>query len=101
MAPQPWRSCGLERVWSRSGRSLPWLVAILLPFELALLFAFRDTPELIFEVLLFVLFTPPFMAAFVAATAAKSGAAASDAYGLTPFTATRPLTNGSLIAAKM
>jgi len=77
------------------------LVAILLPFELALLFAFSHTPELIFEVLLFVLFTPPFMAAFVAATAGKSGATISDAYGVTPFIAARPLTNGSLIAAKM
>src|SRR5438034_8489567 len=87
--------------WRQYGRSLPWLVAILLPFELALLFAFSHTPELIFEVLLFVLFTPPFMAAFVAATASKSGTTISDSYGMTPFIATRPLTNGSLIAAKM
>jgi hypothetical protein len=87
--------------WRQYGRSLPWLVAILLPFELALLFPFSHTPELIFEVLLIVVFTPPFMAAFVAATAAKSRAATSDAYGMTPFIATRPLTNGSLIAAKM
>lgn len=87
--------------WRQYGRSLPWLIAILLPFELALLFAFSNTPELIFEVLLFVAFTPPFMAAFVAATAARPGATASDAHGVTPFIATRPLTNGSLIAAKM
>jgi hypothetical protein len=87
--------------WRQYGRSLPWLVAILLPFELALLFAFSDTPELIFEVLLLVLFTPPFMAVFVAATAAKSGVTISDGYGVTPFIATRPLTNGALIAAKM
>jgi hypothetical protein len=87
--------------WRLYGRSLPWLVAILLPFELALLFPFSRTPELIFEVLLFVIFTPPFMAAFVAATAAKSGATISDSYGVTPFIATRPLTNVSLIAAKM
>jgi hypothetical protein len=87
--------------WRQYGRSLPWLVAILLPFELALLFPFSHTPELIFEVLLFVVFTPPFMAAFVAATAAKSGATTSDSYGVTSFIATRPITNGSLIAAKM
>jgi hypothetical protein len=87
--------------WRQYGRSLPWLVAIPLPFELALLFAFSHTPELIFEVLLFVVFTPPFMAAFVAATAAKPGGTTSDAYGVPPFIATRPLTNGSLIAAKM
>jgi len=80
--------------WRQYGRSLPFLVAILLPFELALLFPFRHTPELIYEVLIIVLFTPPFMGAFVAAAAGRS-------YGLTPFLATRPLTNGSLIAAKM
>jgi hypothetical protein len=87
--------------WRLYGRSLPWLVGILLPFELALLFAFSHTPELIFEVLLFVLFTPPFMAVFVAATAAKSSVTVSAAYGVTPFIAARPLTNGSLIAAKL
>ena len=87
--------------WRLYGRSLPWLVGILLPFELALLFAFSHTPELIFEVLLFVLFTPPFMAVFVAATAAKSSVTVSGAYGVTPFIAARPLTNGSLIAAKL
>jgi len=86
--------------WRQYGRSLPWLVAILLPFELALLFVFSHTPELIFEVLLFVVFTPPFMAAFVAATVSKSNAG-SDSYGVTPFIATRPLTNASLIAAKL
>jgi hypothetical protein len=87
--------------WRQYGRSLPWLVAILLPFELSLLFPFSHTPELVFEVLLIVLFTPPFMAAFVAATAARSSATSSDAYGVTPFIAARPLTNDSLIAAKM
>jgi hypothetical protein len=87
--------------WRLYGRSLPWLVGILLPFELALLFAFSHTPELIFEVLLFVLFTPPFMAVFVAATAARSSVTVSGAYGVTPFIAARPLTNGSLIAAKL
>jgi hypothetical protein len=87
--------------WRQYGRSLPWLMAILLPFELALLFPFSHTPELIYEVLLLVAFTPPFMAAFVAATAARSGATTNDAHGVTPFIATRPLTDGSLIAAKM
>jgi hypothetical protein len=87
--------------WRQYGRSLPWLVAILLPFELALLFPFSHTPELIFEVLLLVIFTPPFMAVFVAAAAGKAGATTSDGHGVTPFIATRPLTNGTLIAAKM
>ena len=53
-------------------RSLPMLVAIVLPFELALLFIFSETPAIVFETLLGVLLTPPFMAAFVAATVRKS-----------------------------
>lgn len=77
--------------WRQHGRSLPALVAILLPFELALLFAFRQTPVLIFEVLVFVLLTPPFMALFVAPTVGE----------FSPFIAARPIPNASLIAAKL
>jgi hypothetical protein len=77
--------------WRQHGRSLPGLVAILLPFELALLALFRQTPVLIFEVLACVLLTPPFMALFVAPTVGK----------FSPFIATRPLSNASLIAAKL
>jgi len=87
--------------WRRHGRSLPALVAILLPFELALLFVFRETPVIVFEILAGVLLTPPFMAAFGAATVSKSNPHGSDSYGLTPFIATRPLTSASLIAAKL
>ena len=87
--------------WRRHGRSLPALVAILLPFELAMLFVFRDTPVIVFEILAGVLLTPPFMAAFVAATVSKSNPHASDSHGLTPFIATRPLTSASLIVAKL
>lgn len=87
--------------WRSHGRSLPVLVGILLPFELALLFAFGDTPVIVLETLLFVLFTPPFMAAFVAATVVTPNSRGKDSYGLTPFLATRPLANASLLAAKM
>jgi hypothetical protein len=87
--------------WRRHGRSLPALVGILLPFELFLLFVFSDTPGIVFEILVGVLLTPPFMAAFVAATVSKSNPHASDSHGLTPFIATRPLTSASLIAAKL
>jgi hypothetical protein len=87
--------------WRRHGRSLPALVGILLPFELALLFVFRETPALVLETLVLVLLTPPFMAAFAAATVRKSNPEGSDPYGLTPFLATRPLTSASLIAAKL
>jgi hypothetical protein len=80
--------------WRQYGRSLPALVAILLPFEVAFLFVFRQTPVIVGEAIFVVLTTPPLMAAFVAATVRDSSA-------LTPFTATRPLTGASLIAAKL
>lgn len=87
--------------WRRHGRSLPALVAILVPFELAMLFVFSQTPVIIFETLLGVLLTPAFMATFVAATVSKSNPHGSDSYGVSPFTATRPLTSASLIAARL
>jgi len=87
--------------WRRFGRSLPALVGILLPFELALLFVFRDTPAIVFETLLGVLITPPFMGAFVAPTVGKSGQPGRDSSGVTPFIATRPLTSASLVAARL
>ena len=87
--------------WRRNGRSLPAWVAILLPFELALLWAAVDATPLVFEVLFIVLLTPPFMATFAAATVSRSSQNASDSYGVTPFIGTRPLTNGELIGAKL
>lgn len=87
--------------WRRAGWSLPAMVAIVLPFELALLPLFRETPPLVVETLLGVLFTPPFMAAFAAATVSKSNSDGSDSYSVTPFLATRPLTSVSLIAARL
>ncbi len=87
--------------WRRHGWSLPAWVAILLPFELVLLFANRDTPALVVFTLLAALFTPPFTAAFAAAAVSKSSPQVSDAYGVTPFAATRPLTSAALIAAKL
>jgi hypothetical protein len=87
--------------WRQHGRSLPWLVALLLPFELALLFLFYQTPVIVFETLGTVLLTPPVMAIFVAGSVIAGSSRASDAYGITPLIATRPLTNASLIAAKL
>lgn len=78
--------------WRQHGRSLPALVAILLPFQLAMLYLFREVPVIVFETLVLTLLTPPFMAIFVAATVSK---------GITPFLATRPMSNASLIAAKL
>jgi hypothetical protein len=87
--------------WRLHGLSLPLLVAILLPFELSLLFFFRDTPAIVAETLVLVLLTPPFLAAFVAATVRRPNPLARDSYGLAPFMATRPLTSASLVGAKL
>lgn len=78
--------------WRRHGLTLPAIVAILLPFELSLLFVFPETPVIIWETLTLALLTPVLMAIFVAA---------GDGYRLTPFLATRPLTDTALIAAKL
>jgi hypothetical protein len=84
--------------WRRHGRSLPVLVGIVLPFELALLFAAADAPALVFVILLGVLVTPPVMAGFAAATVRKID---PGGYGVTPFLATRPLTSAALVFAKL
>jgi hypothetical protein len=87
--------------WRRHGWSLPVLVAILLPFELALLFVATDAPVLVLIILLGVLLTPLFMAAFTAVSVRQSNPYAGDSNVLTPFLATRPLTSAALIAAKV
>ena len=85
----------------RIGRSLPGWVAILLPFELALLLVSNNVPVLVFEILFGVLLTPPLMATFTAANVRKSSPHARDSYAVTPFDATRPLTSAGLVAAKL
>src|SRR3989449_311879 len=87
--------------WRRHGRSLPALVGLLLPFELALLWLAKDAPAFVFEILFLVLITPPFMAAFTAWTVSQPHPSVSDSYGVPPFIATRPLTSAELIAAKL
>src|SRR5437762_1915493 len=87
--------------WRRHGRSLPALVGLLLPFELALLWLAKDAPAFVFEILFLVLITPPFMAAFTGWTGSKPHPNVSDSYGVPPFSATRPLTSAALIAAKL
>src|SRR5712692_5529686 len=105
---QPWRdhfpSPARAQVWfewRRHGRSLPALVGLLLPFELALLWFANDAPAFVFEVLFIVLITPPFMAAFTAWTVSKPNPHVRDSWGVPPFIATRPLTSAALIAAKL
>ena len=87
--------------WRRHGLTLPVWVAILLPFELALLWAADDSESLVFSILVGVLLTPPLMAGFTAATVRKSNPDARDSLGVSPFIATRPLTGADLIAAKL
>jgi hypothetical protein len=87
--------------WRRHGRSLPGTVAILLPFELALLWLGKDAPAFVDLILVIVLLTPPLMAAFAATTYSKANPDVRDSYGVSAFIATRPLTSAALIAAKL
>src|SRR6266516_3503996 len=57
--------------WRRHGRSLPALVGLLLPFELALLWLAKDAPAFVFEILFLALITPPFIAACTPLTSAE------------------------------
>lgn len=88
--------------WRQHGWSLPALVGMLLPFELALLFIpGNGTPAVVFTILVCALFTPTFMAGFVAATVSKANPHVRDSHGVPPFMATRPLTSAALVAAKL
>jgi hypothetical protein len=87
--------------WRRHGWTLPALVGILLPFELALLWLAKDAPAFVFEILFLVAVTPPFMAAFTGWTGSKPHPDVSDSFGVPPFSATRPLTSAKLIGARL
>ncbi len=86
--------------WRQFGRSLPLMVAIVLPAGLSLLFLFRETAVIVIEIVVASLLLPPFMAIFVAAAAGRSSSNPSGSYGITPFTATRPLADRALVVAK-
>jgi hypothetical protein len=86
--------------WRQYGRSLPLLVAIVLPVGLSLLFLFREAAVIVVEIVVASLLLPPFMAIFAAATVGKSSANASESYGITPFIATRPVEDRALVVAK-
>jgi hypothetical protein len=88
--------------WRRHGRSLPALVGMVVPFALALLFIpGNDTLAGVGFTLFIVLLTPPFMAVFAASAVSKANPDARDAFGVTPFLATRPMSSAALIAAKL
>ncbi len=102
--PRPFASPARAQAWFEwrgHGRSLPAVVAILLPFELALLWLAKDAPAFVFEILFLAALTPPFMAACTAWTVSQPNALVRDSYGVPPFIATRPLTSAELIAAKL
>ena len=86
--------------WRRHGWSVPVWVAILLPFELLLLWGARDSASLAFTILLGVLLTPPFIATFAASAVSTSRSDAGESSG-NAFLATRPLTDAQLVAAKL
>ena len=86
--------------WRQHGRTLPLLVAIVLPVGLSLLFLFHETPVIVVEIVVASLLLPPFLAIFAAAAAGKSSSNASESYGITPFIATRPIEDRALVAAK-
>ena len=101
----PFASAGRAQAWfewRRHGWSLPAMVALVVPFELGLLFVpVVVTPSFLFLVLLAVAVTPPVLAGFVAATLRQASPHASDQSGLTPLEATRPITTAVLVAAKL
>jgi hypothetical protein len=76
----------------RHARSLPWMVALVLPFLLWLLFVpGNDTPGIVTVTVILALLTPPFLAFFAAAMAGPQ----------TPFMVTRPMTTADLAASKL
>lgn len=88
--------------WRRHGRSLPSLVALVLPFELWLFFVGGyGSKYFVWFVTIAILVTPIVMAAFAASTISKANPFAREAYGVSPFLATRPMTSAELIAAKL
>lgn len=87
--------------WRRQGRTLPALVGIVLPFELALFWIARDAPALLLELLLIALITPPLLASFTGAAVSKANPDARDSRAMSPFIATRPLSSAALIGAKL
>ncbi len=88
--------------WRLHGRTLPALVALVVPFELSLLFVpGNQVPSIVFTTLLAALLTPPLLAGFVAATVGKANPLVRDSSGLAPFLAARPMSSAGLIAAKL
>jgi hypothetical protein len=89
--------------WRQLGRSLPVLVAIVLPFELGLLFmrGMEASPRTVYYALLAVLLTPRLMAAYVAVSFQSANPHEGDPHAMPHFMAARPMTSAGLVAAKL
>ena len=78
--------------WQRFGKTLPALVALVVPVELLLLFIpGNNTAPIVFVVVILALMTPPFLAVFAAPSLSTA----------TPYMARRPLSSVDLITAKI
>lgn len=87
--------------WRRQGRTLPGLVGMVLPFELALFWLAGDAPGLLLELLLLALITPPLLASVTGTSVSKANPQAREAFAMSPFIAARPLSSVDLVAAKL
>ena len=103
--PPPFRSIAAAQLWfewRRHGWTLPALVALVVPFELSVLFiSGYGSPAFVAKVFGAVMLTPILMAAFAAAAVSKANPFAREVYGVSPFTAAKPLTTAQIIAAKL
>lgn len=78
--------------WRRHGRTLPALVALVLPCVLLLLFIpSHDNAPIVFAILFLALVMPPAMAALAAPALAT----------FTTYAATRPMSSAALVGAKL
>lgn len=88
--------------WQRAGRSLPMMVAYVLPFLSTLLFIpGNDTWAVVSATLAAMLLTPPVMAGFAAGMGSRPNPNASDPLALSVIDATRPVTTAALVAARL
>jgi hypothetical protein len=82
--------------WRSFGWSLPLMVAIVLPFELLVLYVMREAPRAVYEILIGILLQTPFLALFVATSMSRSSAEESR----TTFFFTRPVASAALVLSK-
>jgi hypothetical protein len=88
--------------WRQHGRVLPVLVAMVIPFLLALAaMPGNDTPTFVMLTLIVCVLMPPFLAGFVATSVSRPASDARETYGLAPFMAVRPVTSAQMVAAKL